>query len=313
MFEDMMGFNQHLLCDDPQTRQGCLNWMERVRAGLGDDNSCVDIQLIKHQLMLNKKTVDYIYSDFTCMEDKYVPGARPFLEKVLAEIITPDMSEKQKFLAIFRRCRDNREAARPEVKFSGGTEEELIKRGVVTCHEISRVFVVLCQIAGIPARLTCTHIYGHMMAEAFVDGKWAWCDPRHGSHAYADDGTLASFWDMICDPTIIDRQERSVWDESRPSYYLSEDIATAFAEQIKARQQAIIRECTFHPKEAFAVGNYYVWDHATYDYPWAFGSADPVKKEAVLRKESAMRVSFGYPPSYWDYRCHSEPLRVKGE
>ncbi|KKM91260.1 hypothetical protein LCGC14_1230350 [marine sediment metagenome] len=309
MFEDKMGFNQHLLCDDPDTRQGCLNWLERVRAAFGDE-PCVDVQVIEGELVLNEATAGYIYSDFTCMDSNYVPGSRPFLEKVLAETIGLEMTQREKFLAIMRRCRDNREARRAEISFDGGTEEELIKRGTITCNEISRVFVVLCQMAGIPARLTCTHIYGHMMGEAFVDGRWAWCDPRYGNYAYKDGGTLASFWDMARDPALIDRQDRSVWDDCKPSYE-GKAVVAAFDDLHKAHRQTLIRECTFHPKEAFAIGNYYVWNHAKYDYPWhATAPSDSVRQEAIVRTEMAMRMKFGYPPAFWNPRCQVEPLRV---
>jgi hypothetical protein len=28
-----------------------------------------------------------------------------------------------------------------------------------------------------------------------------------------------------------------------------------------------IRDCLLHPRESFAIGNYYVWDHSKYTYP----------------------------------------------
>ena len=293
MFEDKMGFDQHLMCDDPDTRQGVLNWVERVWGGYGKDTKCVDLQIIEGQLILNEKTTDYIYSDFTPLEIKYQPGSRPFLEKVLAEVIKPDMTEREKFLAIMRRCRDNRDDANPRIQFSGGNEEDLIKRGAIMCNEISRVFVVLCQMSGIPARVVGCHIAGHMMSEAYVDGKWCWCDSMKGMYAQLDDGRLASFWELWQDRSLVDRQPEDVIEDHRPIG----DPPKELLDYYRRRARISLRECYLHPKEAAAIGNYYAWEQAKYDYPWHTGDGDRVQREKAVIAENTMRMKLGFPMS----------------
>jgi hypothetical protein len=311
MFEKQMGFRQHLLCDDRDTRHGVKSWLERVLAAYGEA-PCVDIQVIAGQLILNRTTADYIYTKYTPLKLRYKPGSRLFLEKVLASVVRPKMSEKEKFLAILRRCRDNRDAASPKIQFFGGTEEDLIKRGAIMCNEISRVFVVLCQMAGLPARLVAAHITGHMMAEVFVDGAWAWCDAMKGMFMYRDDGRLASMWDLMRDPGIVDRQAAAVWKECRPT--VSRE-SPALSNIHKAYAQTYLRDCCLHPREAVAIGNYFVWDHANYAYPWQTAAADPERLDAARIAETTLRMKIGFPTHYFAGEAGyyvDMPLRMKG-
>jgi hypothetical protein len=310
MIEQQRGLQQHLLCDDPATCDGVKFWLERVLAAYGAE-PCVDIQVIAGQLILNRKTADYLYTRFTPLKLRYKPGSRPFLEKVLTAVVRPSMSGKEKFLAILRRCRDNRDAASPKIQFFGGTEEELVKRGAIMCNEISRVFVVLCQIAGLPARLVASHITGHMMAEVFVDGCWAWCDPMKGLYMLRDDGGFASMWDLVQDPGIVDRQTAAVWNDCRP---VGSREDPAFARLRKAQAQAYLRDCCLHPREAFAIGNYFAWDHAKYDYPWHTAAADPKRLDAARIAETTLRMKLGFPAHYFAGEAGmlaEMPLRMK--
>ena len=310
MFEKQRGMRQHLLCDDRETRQGVTFWLERVLAAYGAQ-PCVDVQVIAGQLILNRKSADYIYTRFTPLKLRYKPGSRPFMEKVLDSVIRPKMSEEKKFLAILRRCRDNRDAASAKIQFFGGAEEDLVKRGAIMCNEISRVFVVLCQIAGLPARLVASHITGHMMAEAYVEGGWAWCDPMKGMYMYRDDGGLASTWDLVRNPAIVDRQTAAVWKDCRPPVSREDP---ALAKVIKAYAQTYLRDCCLHPKEAVAIGNYYAWDHAKYDYPWHTGVADPGRLDAARIAETTLRMKLGFPAHYFAGEAGlvaEMPLRMK--
>lgn len=295
MFDNQMGMRQHLLCDDPDTRNGVKFWLNRVLAAYGKA-PCVDVQVIAGQLTLNRTTADYIYTKFTPLTLRYKRGSRPFLEKVLAGVVRPKMSEKEKFLAILRRCRDNRDAANPKIQFFGGTEEELIKRGAIMCNEISRVFVVLCQMAGIPARLVGAHITGHMMAEAHVDGGWAWCDPMKGLRLYRNDGRLASTWDLVQDPGLADRQTAAIWKDCRP---VGAPEDPAFSDLHKSHVQAYTRDCCFHPRETVVIGNYFVWDHTKYDYPWHTNVADAKRLNAARIAETTLRMRLGFPTHYF--------------
>jgi len=264
MFEDSMGFNQCRLIEDPLVRKGCELWMQRVLTYYGRDGG-VDVEVIAGQLILNERTAEYIYSEqFTPHKTFYQPGSRPMLERIVEQLTGDLNDDREKALAIMRWVRDNRDRGlRGRYRFDGGTEEELIKRGAIMCNEVSRLYCVLAQIAGLPARLFCSHISGHMMTEVLVDGTWWWIDPMKGMYCYKDDGSPASAWDLKRDPALFERQPRSVWQDCRPVGPFSEH----FPELNVAYAQAKARHCYFHPKEANAIGNYFVWEHHRYTYP----------------------------------------------
>lgn len=223
MFEQYMGRNQHLIISDPLTRQGVELWLERVLGYYGDEGG-VDVQIIDGQLILCEQTVEYIYGNFTPLDIKYVPGSRPMLEKLLAESVRPDMSPREQVLAIFRCVRDNRDnGLAGKVAFDGGTEEELVKRGATMCNELARLFIVLCQITGLPARFVGHHISGHATVEVLIDGKWWWMDVQKGMYCLNADGSPASAWQILQDPTIFERQSLQVWSEFRPLGPFSHD------------------------------------------------------------------------------------------
>jgi len=310
MFEELLGRNQGKAFEDPLTRRGVQLWLERVDAYYGPEGG-VDIEVIDGQLGLCAKTAEYIYSDFTPPETKYVPGSRPLLEKTLAEVTRPEMSAREKALAIMRRCRDNRDRglASPNL-FFGGTEEELLKRGALMCNEVSRIFACLCQIAGLPARLHCSHISGHMMAEVLTDGKWGWVDPMKGIAPVTDDGGPASVWDLLQDPQLFERQPESVWDDCRSPviYFGTEERDPRNSNFCMIKN----RDCYFNAREATAIGNYFVWEHGKYSYPWtAAGGRDPQGIRDAAAKEMLNRKKLGWPDWYFEPLLLDEELKPR--
>ena len=309
MFEESMGRNQTKLMDDPLTRRGCELWLERV-LGFYGENGGVDIEVIDDQLALTAKTVEYLYSDFTPAEMHYVPGSRPMLEAVVREHVTDRMSDRDKALALMRRVRDNQDTglANPGL-FCGGDEEDLLKRGALMCNEVSRLYVCLCQIAGLPARLHCSHISGHMMTEVQTDGQWGWIDPMKGMAPINDRDEPASAWDLLQDPTLFERQPREMWQDCRPPH------VSFGAEQRDprniAREMARGRDCYFHPREAMALGNYFVWDHAKYTYPWRIKPADPARLERARHLEMLNRKAAGWPDHYYNNYLFDEELKTR--
>ncbi len=308
MFEDLMGFNQGALIEDPGTKEGLRLWIERVTAFYGggpEAGGGVDVEIIEGMLALTDETREYIYEgDFTTHELAYEAGSRPALEAVLADIIDDDMSDRDKVLAIMRRCRDNRDTGTGNPPGLGGTEEDILSRGSVVCQEISRVFACLCQMTGIPARITCAHISGHMMGEAFVDGAWIWIDPEHGCYCVKPDGAIASAWEIWQDSTIFERQPDEVLADCRPSGPFTERDAGAklVASANRAYRIAEYRDCYFNPREAIAVGNYFVWDHDKYGYPCITESADRDRLFLSNFKAAANRREMNWPDFYFNHR-----------
>jgi len=306
MFDNQRGFKQHLLIDDPLVREGCELWLERVLAFYGEDGG-VDVEVIADEVILNEKSVDYLYSDFTPMQMQYEPGSRPMLEAIVAEHVKDDMPDRRKALALMRRVRDNRDhgLARPGL-FVGGDEEEMLKRGALRCNEVARLFACLCQIAGIPARLHCSHISGHMMNEVFTDGKWGWIDPMKGIAPVNDKDEPASAWELLQDPTLFERQPKSVWDDVRPPN------ATFGTDERDIRnvnfQMLRNRDCYFNPREAMALGNYFVWDKHRYTFPWRIDPADPDKLQRSVHKAMLNRRRLGWPDHYFNPNLIDEEL-----
>lgn len=309
MFEELMGRKQADGFADPLTRRGCELWLERVLCYYGEDGG-VDIEIINGQLGLSEKSADYIYSDFTPTEIRYAPGSRPMLEAVVKQVVTGDMSEREKTLALMRRCRDNQDMglAKPGL-FTGGTEEELLKRGAIMCNEISRVFVCLCQIAGLPARVHCAHISGHMMSEVLIDEKWAWIDSMKGMAPVTDDDEPAGAWELLQDPTLFERQPKSYWDDVRPPSitFGTEQRDPRNLAQAMARN----RDCYFHPKEAMALGNYFVWDHDKYTYPWHLESKDPDREQRARHAGALNKRQLGWPDHYFNAQLFDEELKMR--
>ena len=307
MFEKERGLQQGLLCENELSKQGVENWLERIFGWYGDKMDCVDTQIVQSQIIINKKTAAYLYSDFTPLEIKYQKGQRPQLEKLLDTILKPGMSQKEKFFAIMKRCRDNKDSRDSKIVFDGGTEEDIIKAGKYMCNEISRVFCILCQIAGLPSRVVGVHIAGHMMNEVYIDGKWGWCDTMKGTYAYLPNGKMASWWELMQDPTILDRQTKDVWKDVRP---LQEPEFPEFRKTYLAITQERTRDVYLHPLEAAAIGNYFVNDHHKYDYPFRTTYADQPRNERACFVEHQMRVKMKYPHSFWNYHCFEGKLKT---
>jgi len=300
MFEESMGFNQAALIEDPLSRRGVELWLERVLGFYGEEGG-VDVEIIAGQLNLNDRTREYIYEGgFTPAELAYRPGSRPLLEETLCEIVTPAMSEREKALAIMRRCRDNRDRGLRGGAFTGGSEEELLKRGAIMCNEISRVFVCLSQVAGLRSRCMCSHISGHMMAEVEVGGRWWWMDPMQGFYCLRDDGGPASTWDLFKDPALFDRQSGEVRADIRPTGPFPEGGPAAEAANV-AYSIARHRDCYFHPREAVAIGNYFVWEKERHSFPWFRAPADPDRLFRARLAEMRNRKALGWPEYFGNF------------
>jgi len=309
MFEKERGRNQKALIDDPLTRRGCELWLERVLGYYGEKGG-VDVELIDDQVILNEKSKEYLYKEFTPLTLKYVPGSRPLLEQVVREVTKPSMSTREKALALMRRVRDNQDhGLKTPNLFHGGHEEDLLRRGAQMCNEVSRLYACLCQIAGIPARLHCAHISGHMMNEIHVDGRWWWIDAMKGLAPVNEKDQPVSAWELLQDPKLFERQPKSFWDDCRPPHI------TFGTQQRDPRNLAFTmarnRDCYFNPKEAVALGNYFVWEHAKYTFPWRIDSDNADRIQRARHGEQLNRRKLGWPDYYFSEYLFDEELKMR--
>ena len=264
---------------DADQRVALEIWEQLLRLG---EPGLVDCEhFIDTQLYLCEATAEYIYTDYTPTTVDYQRGSRPKLEAVLDAMALWDRPEFDRFLWLARFVRDlpNKHDWTPD-PYAGGTEEELIEKGCVMCNEQARLMVVLCQIAGLPARYVGHHIGGHGVVEVYVDGHWGYHDIR-GKFFFKPDGALAGTWDIWRDPSIIRRQPEWVTREVHPRY-------------LRDDPYAMTEKTFFHPKECTGITNYFVADRDTFNYAHSPNEPDWQERTAGLRaKRNAVRRTFG--------------------
>lgn len=135
--------------------------------------------------------------DFSPQRITYRAGSRPELEAIAASL--PTGSGEEYVFAAVEWVRNN--VQHPHlVGFvapdRGLTEEGLIASGVGWCNEQARVFIALCAVREIPARLCflfhSNEVCGHTATEALLGGKWAFVDVTFGAWVRLLDGALAT-------------------------------------------------------------------------------------------------------------------------
>lgn len=125
----------------------------------------------------------------------------------------------------------------------GGTEEQIFRRGSDWCTDAARVGCVLCQIAGLPARLvfladTAQAYSGHVITEVYRQRVWGAVDPTTAVTYRHPDGRPASTWQLMNQPGLV-----------------------------KAHWKGEATPCTTVGQfRAAAISNYFVSEKETYDY-----------------------------------------------
>ncbi len=240
------------------------------------------------QVLLTGETAEYLYSAFTPLSLHYVPGTRPALERVVARVVKPEMTERERVLAVRDFClktvpKEYPCPLPPKTLLLNAAEEEVLKLGGGQCEDRSRLIVCLCQIAGLPAR--CVAVYshfrpeenyalrgGHAIVEIYCEGGWAFFDSSVMDFwCRRPDGRIASLWDLRQHPEWVEQQgdefyrargetkERFVW-------YRDEYLTT---------------------RAAATITNYFVWEGWRYDWRWVRISYDP--NDEGHRKGKQMR------------------------
>ena len=205
----------------------------------------VDRVLTARMVRLCPQTAGYLYSSFTPLDIRYTWGTRPTLEAILGSLTRSGSGADEQLAAIVAFTQGLGKNAEPDPKKMrfGGTEEEIIERGSDWCTDIARVACVLCQLAGLPARIVnlfdLNQAYsGHVIIEAYRAGCWGALDSSTGIVYTTADGTPSSIWDLMRKPELIEAHRRN------PSAFYST------------------------PGQFCAAGiaNYTVWESHHYDY-----------------------------------------------
>ena len=216
----------------------------------------VDFQLRQNQIILCPQTADLLYSREMVPKPSYTKGLRPKLEKLVLELTAKSKTTQEKVLAIMRYCRDLKNKPTPKWGpgfIFGGTEKQLIEKGEDLCEALGRLFVALCEIANIPARIVMHDIGGHITAEAYIDGHWGYVDPKTGIYFLNSNGGIASVWDIMLYPEIMNEQPPSVKNDLHQKYTWNKLIE-------KCRQKY------FNLKEVNGFEYYSLKDSGKYNY-----------------------------------------------
>lgn len=267
--------------DDPVQRIG-YRLSLLMSAGYYGPQTC-DWQLKANQVVLNEATADYLYTEFSPTQVSYQAGSRPVLEKLAGRIASGGQSDRERVLGIldyvYRGYRHDHADLFPGQKLAvlNAQEEEIPKLGHVSCECHSRLTICLCNIIGLPARYVSLFGWvdpdrdfvvrgGHTMTEVLLEGKWSVFDSDWGFFCQLDDGRLASIWELVCDPSLVDRQRDRVYSRFGKS----------------RKWHGEFQRCFLSPYSVRAISNYSVNDWLRFDWNWIFASGDA--NEPHLRK-----------------------------
>ena len=196
----------------------------------------VDRVLSQRMIRLGPATADYLYTSYTPTTLRYRRGSRPELERFLGAATAGATAPDEMIDGIARWCAVIAEAA-DDLSLDdlrlGGTEEAIVKRGTDWCTDLSRVGCVLCQVAGMPARLvylfnTTAAYSGHVIVEVLRQGSWGCVDVVNGVVYRHQDGRPASTCELKLAPHLIAAHRRLHGGYGSPAQFLGAAIVNYF-------------------------------------------------------------------------------------
>jgi hypothetical protein len=144
------------------------------------------------------------------------------IEDMMAEIVKPDMTDREKALAIWQFLVDNRyhdQPAHNDVELHDPVRY-LNVYGYGFCDDSATNLMVLAEQAGLKARVW--GLEGHVVPEVFFDGGWHMLDPDGEIYYLEDDGhTIASVETLEKRPDIIRKYPS-------PYYRRTEDLVMVY-------------------------------------------------------------------------------------
>lgn len=168
----------------------------------------VDRIFYEKMVKLTDETAYFLYNNYTPLEVVYEKGSRIHLKQIVSTL--KSNSDRQTVHNIAAYCRDIVEKCETRSKdmIFGGTEEDIITRGTYWCTDIARVACIMCQLAGLPARILITAntkfaYCGHTVAEVYYNNKWGVIDPTNGLVFEQEEGCPASARDIKSNPEIV--------------------------------------------------------------------------------------------------------------
>ncbi|MCE5237419.1 hypothetical protein LLH23_02890 [bacterium] len=261
----------------------------------------VEAQLRDELVILCPQTEAVLYTEFTPLTPRYRRGDRPELDALVGRLTAGCRTDRERALALMRFCRDLRRQA-PDADFTryvyGGTEEQMVAKPEILCETLSRLHVALCEVAGLPGRLVMHILGGHITTEIYVEGGWAYMDPRCGMYFVKPDGHLASLRELWRNPALVGQQSPAV----------RADASAQWGWDLRARK---CETMYFSPLEVNGLENYSLADATRYHYgqrPYAEAKAlglFTINERYVRTAQRALGLAPEAPPVDWS----KQPLR----
>ena len=221
------------------------------RLSFGDN---VDFEREEDEILYCPETEDYLYNSAP-PTPRYERGTRPILEKVVEETTRGLSTDRERALALLVYCKDLKKRSGNRDYFYGGTEEELIKKGEKYCERLARLMVALCEIADIPARTVRHVVGGHETTEVFIEGGWAYMDPRHALLYVDANDKILSVRELLANTDVIFDQPQWVRDIA----------STEFPFEKRQKMNAY---CFFCRGELQFFAEYHLGDADRYHFEW---------------------------------------------
>ena len=151
-----------------------------LRNDLHDINS-IDHKFLQEMILLTDETRETLYTEVTQLKDFRKHELYSFAQQFKSE---NDLQTIKNIMLYTANIASNYHEPFEEMEF-GGTEKQILDRGTDWCADMARVGAVLLGCNGIPARII--HLVnpekaynGHVVTEAFYEGKYGVCDFIYG-------------------------------------------------------------------------------------------------------------------------------------
>jgi len=144
------------------------------------------------------ETAEFLYKEYTPLRVGYEPGTLPGYEKLAVRWTAGCKSDTEKAVALLKAMprffkHPTMPPCGPGVPPDRNLDDEaLLASGCGWCNEQARVFIRLCQVSNIPARMIHLFGQGHTVAEFYADGRWALADASNFFVVPGTDGRLLS-------------------------------------------------------------------------------------------------------------------------
>jgi transglutaminase-like putative cysteine protease len=157
----------------------------------------IDREQVQNAARLCQENSDYLYSEaFSPTRIRYTRGSRPELESIVATFHGP--TPRARMLEAMHWVSEHvvhPHFIGPLAADRNFTEEQLVASQCGWCNEQVRVFIALCEVMEIPARV-CFLWHengkcGHTASEVFIEGRWAFVDVTFGVTVELPDGRFA--------------------------------------------------------------------------------------------------------------------------